>query len=116
MTNQFPQSYDELLEKLQVEGLISVEFEEKNKKRLKASFDRIKNIEILLSKRNRFMGSAIYYIYSTWVGLVDVLFNPKDKGFERAHLVYTVAWRKISKYHGESLSNGKARVTFYART
>jgi len=116
MNIDFPNSYDELIETLEKDGCISVVFQEKNKKRLKASFDRINKTERLLANRNKFMGRAKYFIYGAWVGLIDILFSPKDKGFEQAHLIYTVAWRKISKYHGESLSNGEARVTFYART
>ncbi len=116
MNEDFPKSYDELLDKLNREGSISVEFEEMNKQRLKASFDRINKMNLLLARRNRFLGSVIYFIYSMWVGLIDVVFTPKDKGFEYAHLVYSVAWSKISKFHGESVAGGRARVIFYART
>ena len=116
MNNDFPESYEEMINRLQKEGYISVIFHEKNKQRLKSSFDRINKTKKLLSNRNNFLGKSRYFIYGVWVGFIDIFFSPKDKGFEQARLIYTVAWRKISKYHGESLTNGEAKVTFYART
>jgi len=116
MNDDLPNSYEDLLSKLQREGTISVEFEEKNKQRLKASFDRVNKTESLLANRKGLFGSIAYFIYSIWVGVVDVIFSPKDIGFDRALLVYTVLWGKISNYEGESLEAGIARVTFYART
>ena len=116
MSNEFPKSYEALLVKLEIDGCISVEFEEKNKRRLKTAFGRINKMDTLLARRNKFMGVFIYYVYGAYVGLIDLLFSPKDQGFDHALLIYTVAWQKISKLRGESLDNGKARVTFYART
>jgi len=116
MNSDSPQSYDDLLEKLRSDGKISVEFTEKNKKRLKLSFDRINRLETILMENKSLYRSAKYYAYSAYLGVVDIVLSPKDQGFDRALLIYTVAWRHIASYDGASLPNGMARITFNAHT
>jgi len=116
MTDDFPQSYNDLFEKLKFDGKISVEFIEKNKKGLKLGFDRINKLETILMGRKSIFRPIKYYAYSAYVGVVNVVLSPKDQGFDRALLIYTVAWRHIANYDGMSLPNGMARITFNART
>lgn len=109
-------THDELITQLKTDGSISVIFMEKNKRRLKKCFDRTVKLEKILSIKN----SKFYKIrcigYSIYVQVREMLPPPRDKGFEKAILIFNMALHHISSYEGKSLEHSKACVTFISKT
>lgn len=116
MNETFPASYDEALAELKEKGSIAINFEETNKRRLKAAIDRNNKLEDIRFVKPAILRTVLHYTYGIYILLLDEIFAPRDKGFHHALLIYRTLWRHISSIGGESLADGQARITFYART
>lgn len=96
------------------EGSISIVIEEKYKSRFKSCCKRIDRLERLL-RSNSTIKMAWYYIYSVYVSIINTFLTLNCNPLDHAIDVYMVSWKNIGNLHGESIGNGKFKITYNKR-
>jgi hypothetical protein len=96
-------------------GSISLIVDEKHKYRVKSCSQRIDKLEKLLRNKSK-INKIRYYFYSVYYSFLNTILTMNHPALDHLVNIYMIINESVSNIHGESINNGKFKVTFTKRT